>query len=309
MSFLKTKDYKNILVTGGSKFLGYTISNYLKNNDLKFDAVSTLDCDLKDNNEVYKLFKNNYDLIIHCAAVQGGLGFISTEQTKVFLDNIKIHSNIIEQCINKPPRMFIGIGSSCMYPGNKENMMEADIWNGKMSESVLTYGFTKKLLMLGQSCLFKEYNISGSHVILNNLYGPHDNFDEQSAHVIADLIRKFREAKKLNNPVNVWGDGSAKREFLYIDDAVTGIFKTIETINEFDVINICSGKTNSIMEIVNILSKIFDYSNINFDISKPTGAKIKGLNPEKMISLLKWKPIVDIESGLRKTVEWYQEKY
>lgn len=302
-----SKKYKTtkILITGGTRFLGKRLALILKETGCNVFPVGSKEIDLRDVNQTIKLFENNFDIVIHCAAVQGGLEFILSCPTQIFIDNQMINNNILNACFLYPPKKLIGIGSSCSYPGNQADMKEDNFWSGRLDESVFTYGFTKKALYVGQYALYKEFKIPGAHLVLGNMYGIDDNFHPKHSHVVASLIRKFSEAKKNKTIVSVWGDGSAQREFLYIDDAVEGILRALLKIDGFELLNIANGMLTNIGKLVKIISYFFDYDNYLFDTTKPIGAKRKSLNPEKCLSILNWVPSTNLEDGIEKTIEWF----
>ena len=303
-----SKKYKNskILVTGGTSFLGNRIRIALQQVECDILFVGSKQCDLRDEQKTLDLFSNNFDIVIHAAAIQGGLGYILSNPTKIFIDNMKIHTNVIKACALNLPKILIGIGSSCSYPGNRSDMKEDEFWDGILDESVLSYGFTKKSFFIGQYNLFKEFKISGAHLVLNNMYGPNDNFDPEHAHVVADLIRKFFQAKKDGTAVHIWGDGNAEREFLFVDDAVEGILRSILFLDGFTLLNVAHGIPTKIQELVAILCEVFNYSNIKFDDNKPIGAKRKSLNSAKCKNILGWIPSTHLKDGIKETVKWYK---
>lgn len=303
--FSKVFKGSKVLITGGTGFLGSRLALALEQARCAVTAIGSKEVDLRDLKQTLKLFSKRFDIVIHTAAVQGGLEFILANQAKIFLDNQHIHTNVIDACLKYPPQKLIGIGSSCAYPGNQSNLKEEDFWNGILEESVFTYGFTKKTLYVGQYSLFKEIKLRGAHLVLNNLYGIGDNFDPAHSHVVAALIKKFAEAKEKNKTVNIWGDGSAQREVLYVDDATEGTLRAIMKIDGFELLNIANGKPVTIKELVEIISKVFDYHNFHFDTTKPTGATRKSLSPGKCSALLGWLPSTSLEEGIKKTVMWY----
>jgi len=303
--FSKTFKRSRILITGGTGFLGQRLALVLKSLDCSVTAVGSQEADLRDADQARELFSRRFDIVIHAAAVQGGLEFILSKPAKIFLDNQQINTNIINACYKYPPQKLIGIGSSCAYPGNRLLLQEEDFWNGRMEESVFSYGFTKKTLYVGQYSLFKEIGLKGAHLVFNSLYGIGDNFDPKYSHVVAALIKKFSEAKKKKTPVIIWGDGNAEREVLYVDDAVEGIIRAIMKIDGFELLNIGNGRSFTIKKLAEIIASVFNYHNLRFDAKKPTGAVLKSLSPKKCAALLGWVPCTGLEDGIRKTVSWY----
>ena len=304
-NFSKNFKGSSVIITGGTRFFGKTLSLALSDSGCKVTAIGTNDFDLRDQNQALDLFSKRFDYCIHAAAVQGGLEFILSHPTKIFLDNLLIHTNVIKACAQFPPKKLISIGSSCAYPGNRSDLKEEEFWDGRLEESVFTYGFTKKTFFVGQYALFKEFQIPGAHLVFNNMYGPHDNFDPDHSHVIAALIAKFFQSKNDQSKVDIWGDGTAEREFLFVDDAVEAILRTLMMVEGFELINIADGQPYKIKELVDALISAFEYDNIHYDASKPTGANLKSLNPKKCQELLQWVPQMKLEDGIQKSVEWY----
>lgn len=304
--FSRSYKGKKFLVTGGTGFLGKGLVEVLSEAGCEVTSVGSRECDLRDSEQVIDLMAKRYEVVIHAAAVQGGLEFILSKPTEIFVDNQTIHTNLIKACKEFPPKKLIGIGTSCSYPGNYSDLREENFWNGPLEESVLSYGYTKKSLFVGQYALYREIHLPGAHVVLNNLYGPGDHFEPTQAHVIAALIDKFYRAKMANAAVCIWGDGSAEREFLFVDDAVEGVIRTIMSINQgFELLNIAHGRATKIRELVGTIARVFDYHHISYDTSKPTGARLKSLNSERCVAVLGWKPETELEDGIRKTVDWY----
>lgn len=307
-----SKKYRGarVLLTGGTGFLGKRIAPALEQAKCEVFRIGTKDCDLRDYRQVLACFSKKYDLVIHGAAVQGGLEFILSNPTRIFVENQLIHTNIISACEKYPPKKLIGIGTSCSYPGNQSDMREDDFWNGRLEESVFTYGFTKKALYVGQYALYQEKKIPGAHIVLNNLYGPEDNVDPLHAHAVVMLIAKFHQAKKNGTPVSVWGDGSAERELLYIDDAVEGILRGLTVLDDrFELLNIATGRSTKIKALAETIAEVYGYHNIFYDVSKPAGAKLKSLSHRKCREMLHWIPETSLEEGIRNTVKWYEDAF
>ena len=204
-------------------------------------------------------------------------------------------------------KKVVPIGSACSYPGYLQgDLKEEDFWSGKLHDSVESYGFSKKLQQVGQRAYHKQYGIESNHLILTNLYGPHDVFTEYRSHVVSALIKKFVDANKKGETVILWGDGSPIREFLYVRDAAEAIVKAMALPHDPEPINIGTGEGTSIRELAEVIQKYTGYTGrIDWDTEKPNGTARKVLDSEKRKQALTWEPRYSLENGLRETIEWY----
>lgn len=304
---------KKFLVTGGTGFFGKNVVRIINDNGGYVDFFGS-NYDLSKNEESHKAFQKyneKYDYIIHAAVLQGAGDWPLHHQAEQFDINTKIHANTLE-CWHKyqPQARFIGLGSSCSYPGVKTVLYEDEYWDGKMHESVDIYGLTKKVMNVGIESYKLQYGLKGTTVIFATLYGPHDSFDREKAHVVSALVRKFVEAKDNNHEeVEVWGDGTQTRELIYIDDQIKGLFAVMD--HDGPIINIGTGVTNTIKDLAEKIKSIVGYDGkIFYNTNRFVGIKHKVLNIDLAKELYGWTTstsIGTIDENLEKTINWYNE--
>ncbi len=301
---------KNVLVTGGTGFLGsYVIELLKKNNPQNLIASSSSECDLIQSSNCKQIVEG-IDIVFHLAAKVGGIGFNQEKPAELFYDNIMMGTQLMNEAKNASVEKFIALGTICSYPKfTKLPFSEDSIWDGYPEETNAPYGLAKKMLLVQSQAYRQQYNFKSIVVFPTNLYGPRDNFDPTSSHVIPALIKKIYKSKLENSSLIVWGDGSPTRDFLYVEDAARGIVLAAEKYDDDSPINLGSGKEVSIKELVTILCKIMDFKGkIIWDTTKPNG------QPRRCVSI-KWaeekigfKPTVDLEIGLTNTVNWFLEQ-
>lgn len=302
---------KKFLVTGGTGFLGKNFVQYVINNGGEADYFgSNFDLSIIERaEEAFKFFNKKYDYIIHAAVLQGAGDWPLKHKAEQFDTNCRIHTNTF-YCWYKyqPQAKLIGIGSSCSYPGNIKELSEDDYWNGPMHESVDIYGLTKKVMTTGIKAYKEQYGLKGTTVVFATLYGPHDSFDKEKAHVVSALIRKFVEAKDNNLPeVEVWGDGTQTRELIYIEDQIKALLAVIDYDGE--IINIGTGVTITIKELADTIKKLVGYDGkIFYNTNRFVGVKHKVLKIDLAKEKFGWmgdlKPDT-LENNLNKTIQWY----
>ena len=302
---------KKVLIFGGNGLVGSSSSRVFSEDD-NYEVFSSTrkDTDLFNFEATQKTINDfNPDVIINCAAKVGGILANNNLRTEFILENLKININIFEACINNPNISIINLGSSCIYPLNAPNpIKESSFMEGKLEETNSPYAMAKlSAIEMGRS-LNKQYGHKVINLMPTNLYGPNDNFDESSSHVIPGLIRRMYNAKlESDNVFNVWGDGTPLREFLYVDDLAKAIKFVIENdINE-DLLNIGFGEEISIKELALKIKKIVNFTgDIEFDTTKPNG------NPRKLLdtTLIRnygWQPEFSLDKGLELSFNWFTQ--
>ena len=302
---------KKVLIFGSNGLVGSSSSRVFSEDD-NYEVFSSTrkDTDLFNFEATQKTINDfNPDVIINCAAKVGGILANNNLRTEFILENLKININIFEACINNPNISIINLGSSCIYPLNAPNpIKESSFMEGKLEETNSPYAMAKlSAIEMGRS-LNKQYGHKVINLMPTNLYGPNDNFDESSSHVIPGLIRRMYNAKlESDNVFNVWGDGTPLREFLYVDDLSNAIKFVIENdINE-DLLNIGFGEEISIKELALKIKKIVNFAgDIEFDTTKPNG------NPRKLLdtTLIRnygWLPEFSLDKGLKLSFNWFKQ--
>lgn len=301
-----------VLLTGGSGFLGQYVFESLIHAGYDEEQIfvpRSSQYDLRYQNQVSELFscvKPKY--VIHLAASVGGIGANMANPGKFFYDNAIMGINLIEESRINECDKFVLVGTVCAYPKVCPIPFTEDyLWYGYPEETNAPYGIAKKALGVMLKSYEQQYNLAGSYLLPANLYGPRDNFDVNSSHVIPALIQKIVYAKKHNlNEVVVWGDGSATREFLYVKDAAEAIVKSVHSDTGSDPINIGNGTEVSIKKLVEYICDIVDYGgNIVWDSSKPNGQPRRCLDTKKSKKLLNWTAKTNLHKGLTETIDWY----
>ena len=304
---------KDILVTGGAGFLGSYLIRRILDEGAQISRIRTprsaeLDL-LKWENCVKAVM--NVDLVIHLAARVGGIGFNRRYPGKLFYDNAVMGIQLMEAARQQGMDKFVVVGTVCAYPKFAPvPFKEDDIWNGYPEETNAPYGLAKKMLLVQSQAYRQEYGFNSIYLLPVNLYGPGDNFDPDSSHVIPALIKKFVEAVRTGSKsVDVWGTGKASREFIYVDDAARGIALAAERYDKPEPVNIGSGIEISISRLVEIIMKLTGFEGtVNWDASKPDGQPRRCLDVSRARREFGFKAEMDFEEGLRRTVDWYLDR-
>ena len=302
---------KNILVTGANGFLGRQVVKQLeKKNPKKIICPSSKDCDLREK-ENCKMVVKDVDLIFHLAGKVGGIGIMQEKPAERFYDNIMMGTNLIHEANEANVEKFIGIGTVCSYPKfAKIPFTEELIWDGYPEETNAAYGLAKKMMIVQSEAYKKQYNFNSISIIPTNLYGPGDDFNPITSHVIPAIILKIFNAKKSNSDsITLWGDGSSTRDFLYVNDAANGIILAAENYNEHFPVNIGSDDEISIEDLANLISKLMQFDGkIEWDKSKPNGQPRRRVSNKMAKESFGFKPETTIENGLRETIEYFYSK-
>tara|TARA_B100001750_G_scaffold245294_1_gene264569 strand:- start:1176 stop:2120 length:945 start_codon:yes stop_codon:yes gene_type:complete len=302
---------KRILITGGNGFLGRHLVQKLKNSGYKnIYVVERENYDLTIVDDIKRMYKDQQpDIVIHLAASVGGIGANMKNPAKFFYENsvMGIHT-MHEGFLNKIDK-FVFIGTICSYPKNcKVPFKESDLWAGYPEETNAPYGLAKKMGLVQSMAYRDQYDFNSIYLLPVNLYGPGDNFSDETSHVIPALIKKCINAVKNNlDNIEVWGTGKATREFCYVEDTAEGIILAMEKYNESNPINIGAGFEISIKDLVYLIAKYTEFhGNIIWNKDKPDGQPRRMLNTDLAKKHFGFKAKTKFEIGLRKTINWYK---
>ncbi len=300
---------KKILVTGGNGFLGSQVVNELqKKNASDLIIPSSKEFDLRLSHNCKKVVKD-IDIVFHLAASVGGIGLNQEKPGELFYDNLMMGTQLMHEAKEAGVKKFIALGTICSYPKfTPVPFSEESIWNGYPEETNAPYGLAKKMLLVQSQAYRQQYDFHSIVVIPTNLYGPNDNFESSSSHVIPALILKIYNAIKNNqNQIDVWGDGSATRDFLYVQDAAKGIVLAAEKYDKTEPLNLGSGEEVSIKSLVSLIAEMMDFKGkINWDTSKPNGQPRRCVSYKKAFEKIGFKPEVNLNKGLTMTVDWFR---
>ena len=301
---------KKVFVPGGNGFLGTRVVKKLKEKDIGFVSLSLRDgIDFRDFRRTKELFeREEFDAIINCAAFVGGIQFGYEKPGELFYNNILMSTNLIECSRLASVKRFINPISNCSYPGHlTRDFEESEWWDGPLHESVLVYGFVRKASWVQSWAYHKQYGFEAINLIMPNMYGPGDHFDEARSHALGALIMKFVEAKRKEQPqVVVWGTGKPIREWLYVDDGAEVLIKAFEIEPTSEPINVGVGRGISILELAELIKDTVGYNGkIILDKSKPDGAPYKTMGNTRLKSIFNWMPPTSLREGIEETVKWY----
>jgi len=308
------KDSK-ILIAGGTGFLGAHIIRKMNESDTPYVSSSlSQGVDFRVLEQTERVFKENkFDAVINCAAYVGGISWGYSKPAELFYNNILMSTYLIELAHRYNVRRFVNPISNCSYPGHiNSEFREEDWWDGELHESVLTYGFVRKASWVQSWSYQKQYGMEFVNLILPNMYGPGDRFDENRSHALGALIKKIFDAHKENRPeVVVCGTGSPVREWLYVEDAADILIASVSAAPSVAPINIGVNKGISVKDLAFLIKEEVGYKGkIVFDIAKPNGAPYKTMNNTKMIKhFMGWVPPTGLREGIEKTVQWYKKNY
>ncbi len=300
-----------VVVTGGSGFLGRRVVAALTARGCREIAVPrSRQYDLRDRSAVQRLYEDaKPDLVIHLAAVVGGIGANRANPGRFFYDNAIMGIETLEQARVSSVAKYVGIGTICSYPKfTPVPFREDDLWNGYPEETNAPYGLAKKMLLVQSQAYRAQYGYDAIHLLPVNLYGPGDNFDPKSSHVIPALIRRMIEAQQSGaDDVTLWGDGTPTREFLYVDDAAEGIVLACEHYDGADPVNLGSGHEVSIAELAREIAAAVGFGGaIRWDTTKPNGQPRRSLDTARAAALFGFRATTTFADGLRETVAWYR---
>jgi GDP-L-fucose synthase len=307
---------KRIVVTGGAGFLGTAVCRTLRERGVAAESIIVprkRDYDLTIESHVERLYTDaRPDVVIHLAAEVGGIGANMAQPGRFFYANMTMGLHLVEHARRRGIEKFVHTGTVCAYPKHCPiPFREDDLWNGYPEETNAPYGVAKKAIFVMLDGYRRQYGLASAVTVPVNLYGPGDNFDPATSHVIPALIRKCEEARLAGaDEVICWGTGSATREFLYVDDAAEGIVKAAEIIEEPLPINLGGGVEIAIRDLVAKIAAACGYAGrISWDASKPDGQPRRSLDITRAKTLLGWEPRQDFDTGLAATVAWWRERH
>ena len=302
---------KRIAVTGGGGLLGVVVLGKLRARGYEdVFVVRKRDYDLVKGEDVARLYADaRPEVVIHLAAVVGGIGANRENPGLYFYENIMMGVQLIEGARLAGVEKFVQVGTICAYPKfTPVPFKEDNLWDGYPEETNAPYGVAKKALLVQCQAYRDQYGFNGIYLLPVNLYGPNDNFNPNTSHVIPALIKKFVDASERGEPsVEVWGTGAATREFLYVDDAAEGIVLAAEKYDGGDPVNLGSGMEISIRDLAGLIAKETGYTGrLVWDASKPDGQPRRALDVTRAEELFGFRARVDFVEGLRRTIEWYR---
>lgn len=300
-----------ILVTGATGFLGKRVCRLLNSKGIAFTRTSlSLGVDLRDYKETLTLFQAvRPQYVLNCAAYVGGIQFGYKHTAELFHNNLLMTVNLLAAAKETEVRKIVNPISNCAYPARATLFKEDEFWDGPLHESVLVYGFVRKASWVGSWAYHKQYGLDVLNIILSNMFGPEDHFEEERSHALGALIMKIVNAQNANLPqVIVWGSGTPVREWLYVDEGAEAMFRGIDAASTQDPINIGTATGISIRELAELIRTLVGYrGQLVFDTSKPDGAEYKTVEGSRGASLLDWSPSENFEQKVSETITWYRK--
>jgi GDP-L-fucose synthase len=303
---------KHITVTGGKGFLGSHLLKKLKDGGCRHIKIADRpEYDLTDIADIRRMYEETKpQIVIHLAAKVGGIGFNQEKPAELFYDNLIMGTQLLHEAYLRNIEKFVALGTICAYPKfTPVPFKEKDIWNGYPEETNAPYGLAKKMMLVQSQAYRRQYGFNSIFLLPVNLYGPGDNFDPRSSHVIPALIKKcFDAIDAYNDKIEVWGTGSATREFFYVEDAAEAICMATDTYNKSEPVNIGAGFEISIKELTELIAKLTGFQGkIIWDKSKPDGQPRRMLDTTKALKEFMFTAKTNLTTGLIKTIDWYKE--
>lgn len=300
---------RKVVVTGGNGFLGRHLVARLQAEGAAVTAPSSSECDLLDPTQARRLLQDGPDYVFHLAARVGGIGANRTHPATFFRETLTMGLNVLEAARHGKVGKLIQVGTVCSYPKvTPVPFREEDLWNGFPEETNAPSGIAKRALITGSMAYAQQYGVKSANVLLLNLYGEEDNFDLDSSHVIAALIRKCLESRdEGRSEIEVWGDGTATRGFLYVKDAVEGLLAIASQCDSPQPVNLGVPDEISIRDLATLIGEVTGFAGyFVFDPSKPNGQMRRALDCTRAEKLFGFRAETPLREGLRKTVEWYK---
>jgi len=304
--------YKRIVVTGGAGFLGrFVVERLRRFPEVQIIVPRSRDYDLTREENVKRLLVDaNPDLVIHLAAVVGGIGHNQKNPGRFFYDNLMMGTQLIEQSRLHGVKKFVAIGTVCAYPKfTPTPFKEDDLWSGYPEETNAPYGLAKKMMLVQSQSYREQYGFNSIFLLPANLYGPGDNFDLETSHVIPALIRKCLEARENNSPyIEAWGSGQVSREFLYVEDCAEGIVRASALYSEPEAVNLGTGSEVVIKDLVETIARLTGFNGeIRWRSDRPDGQPRRQLDTSRAFEKFGFRAQTSLEEGLKRTITWYEQ--
>lgn len=302
-----------VAVTGGNGFLGRRVVSLLAEQDPEeVFALGRADVDLTDQQNTSAWFNEaRPDVVLHLAAEVGGIGANQANPGRYFYANMAMGLNVVEASRLAGVGKLVVVGTVCAYPKDTPvPFREDDLWEGYPEETNAPYGVAKRSLLVMLDAYRRQYGLNGVYLLPANLYGPGDNFDLETSHVIPALIRKFVEARdEGHDSVELWGTGSPSREFLYVDDAASAVVLAAERYERPEPVNVGTGRETTIRELAEVVQELTGYEGaIEWDLSRPDGQPRRSLDTSRASSLLGFRPETTLREGLERTIGWFEDQ-
>ena len=299
-------------MTGGAGFLGRFVTEKLKTRGADVFVPRSRDFNLIEKNDIIRMLADSQpDLVIHLAAMVGGIGHNQRNPGKFFYDNLMMGVQLIEQSRLREVKKFVATGTVCAYPKfTPVPFKEEDLWNGYPEETNAPYGLAKKMLLVQSQAYRQQYGFNSIFLLPVNLYGPGDDFDLETSHVIPALIRKCVEARRQGRDfVQVWGSGTASREFLYVEDCAEGIVNAAALYDEGEPVNLGNGREVVIKDLIEMIARFTGFNGeIRWQSNKPDGQPRRQLDTRRALEKFGFRAQTSLEDGLSKTIEWYESQ-
>ncbi len=304
-------NHKRVTVTGGKGFLGKHLINQLKTYGCRsIDIVDLPEYNLTKRDDILQMFHDKKpEIVIHLAANVGGIGYNQEKPAELFYDNLIMGTQLIHEARLHAVEKFVALGTICAYPKfTPVPFHEEDLWNGYPEETNAPYGLAKKMMLVQSQAYRQQYGFNSIFLLPVNLYGPGDNFNPRSSHVIPALIKKCFDALDAgSDTLEVWGTGAATREFFYVEDAADAICLATDRYDKSEPVNIGAGFEISIKELTQIIAQLCGFSGkIIWDATRPDGQPRRRLDTGKALKEFGFQAKTDLSSGLRKTIDWYR---
>lgn len=301
-----------ILVTGCTGFLGKRVCRLLETKKIPYFGTSLKKgLDLRDRHATLDFFnKTKPTHVLNCAAFVGGIQFGYKHPAELFHNNLQMTLNLLEAAHTSKVKRIVNPISNCAYPGSATFFKEDEFWDGPLHESVMVYGFVRKASWVGAWAYAKQYGLDVVNLILSNMYGPEDHFEEERSHALGALIMKMVRAKETaQKQVIVWGSGKPVREWLHVDDGAEAMVRALEVEPTLEPINIGIGKGISIFEMAVLIKELVGYEGeLVLDPSKPDGAPYKTVDGSRGAKHFSWSPERDFKQGVADAIQWYVEQ-